>query len=1317
ARSYVFDITGAMHDTTGRVRFTFLFKTYIDMIGFDTSADQTLEVTEVPMESATLGWHGIDAKTATGDIYDYAYGQTGSPIPTIPGTYTKFGNVTSLLHGTDDKFFIYGTCDEIQMRFEPVAAPAQGLNRRYVAFIDGYYKSDKSLVPLEVSPLPFSAMSNYPYPETESYPADSDHATYLSQWNTRVETGEPRVPVGEAGLTDDGTHRSLNVDYVSLEVGYQDATASTAGGCSMCHNVHGQPDAETGAMTVGSVWKSEDRLCTGDGASGCHASTTASSAGVNIAAAFSGTDPRMHHDVAPKDQRATGSKIACSSCHNPHRDSGGSKISNPDAKGSAATGTSRYLNADGKMYVLVGALHDGAKPVISAVSLDASALFTAPRVSWTTNEVASTWIDWGTTTSYGETAGGNTPVTSHSVVMSGLTANVTYHYRLRSADQLGNEQVSADYTYTPLAPPALPVPTPAPDTAFDNGAGVPYTLSWSAVTSPDGDPVQYQLVVDATAYPWQSANSKTLTMWGGQHSWKVRVRDAVHIDAATPYTEADVFYVTDNTIYSGSCPFLFTWDGDSYEFEADTFVGGRIGTKRGASYLRPTPSDSYVVRTPVAEKDGSLEFRLVEERYETDYLDKISLKAVDAPAGARVFAEKPVSGAPYPTFPGSLHTVRDLRAPLSARHLNSDTDVLGKISADDGEQLVLNEQREADFTYQTIEMDLGDVADAPKVKIVMDAVSCFPVTTEGLAHSATFNSRTKLEVQDNAGVWQTVPTSVASLTLPPEFSRPFIFDITNAARSSSGKVRFTYLYKTYIDSIQVDTSADEPITVTDVPLDSATLASHGVDEQTGNGDISEFNYGEAVSQGELFPGAYTKYGDVSPLLSGSDDKFVIAGQGDELTLRFTPPAEPAQGLARQFVFDVDGYYKDAKTDLARTVEPLPFHAMSNYPYPSTESYPSDAEHDAYRVEWNTRIVEAESNQAAASTGSLLARLVEAVESAFDSVRDAAVALLDGGTNRIVVAKADETQRIHYSVNTDRLGVRLTLQDGSLATAAVANAWQSTGSAPTPAGPGSVVVAASTQIAAKDGDYWITDLATTDRNTNWQLAEVQLTESARKSVHNVFVEWVGHGEPTATYPTSLYLWNFETNAWDVKASGQAATDLAFNAEEEQTDNSFCLKCHDGTAPSGVTLPAGSRDIATAWTATTGDVHGAAVGSGNYQSGLSPEYKAGQPAIPCGTCHDSHGTGNLYHLRSTINGKSGISAATGSTVESACRACHTGDAGVWHQSCNDCHFDPESHVSAPYVGAGQDCASCHSHAKTWSHPASCHCGPWPSTFKTF
>lgn len=82
------------------------------------------------------------------------------------------------------------------------------------------------------------------------------------------------------------------------------------------------------------------------------------------------------------------------------------------------------------------------------------------------------------------------------------------------------------------------------------------------------------------------------------------------------------------------------------------------------------------------------------------------------------------------------------------------------------------------------------------------------------------------------------------------------------------------------------------------------------------------------------------------------------GPGDELRLRFEAAKLPPlpQGWTRDFLLKVDGWAKDRdpNTAFSTTVEPLPFHGMSRYPYPISEHFPDDEAHARYRREYNTR---------------------------------------------------------------------------------------------------------------------------------------------------------------------------------------------------------------------------------------------------------------------------------------------------------------------------------------------------------------------------
>ncbi len=185
-----------------------------------------------------------------------------------------------------------------------------------------------------------------------------------------------------------------------------------------------------------------------------------------------------------------------------------------------------------------------------------------------------------------------------------------------------------------------------------------------------------------------------------------------------------------------------------------------------------------------------------------------------------------------------------------------------------------------------------------------------------------------------------------------------LVDITNMFQNHDYRVRLSYFIKNIIDSITFDTTADEPMEITEVPFASAELSYGGYNATaTVFDDIYTFIYGTKIDKPVVYmPGSYTRYGDVTPLLTTIDDKFVIMGQRDELTYRFSVPAPVEAGKRRQLLLYGNGYYKASKLPDGRTVEPLPFAAMSNFPYDeSVEHYPDDAEHQQYRTEYNSRI--------------------------------------------------------------------------------------------------------------------------------------------------------------------------------------------------------------------------------------------------------------------------------------------------------------------------------------------------------------------------
>jgi GH18 family chitinase len=95
----------------------------------------------------------------------------------------------------------------------------------------------------------------------------------------------------------------------------------------------------------------------------------------------------------------------------------------------------------------------GGPPVITGITTS-NITSNAATVQWTTNVASNSQVEYGTTTSYGNT----TPVdaslpTSHSVTLSGLAADTLYHYRVISTEAAGYQAVSSDQTFTTAPPP------------------------------------------------------------------------------------------------------------------------------------------------------------------------------------------------------------------------------------------------------------------------------------------------------------------------------------------------------------------------------------------------------------------------------------------------------------------------------------------------------------------------------------------------------------------------------------------------------------------------------------------------------------------------------------------------------------------------------------------------------------------------------------------------------------------------------------------------------------------------------------------------
>ena len=142
----------------------------------------------------------------------------------------------------------------------------------------------------------------------------------------------------------------------------------------------------------------------------------------------------------------------------------------------------------------------------------------------------------------------------------------------------------------------------------------------------------------------------------------------------------------------------------------------------------------------------------------------------------------------------------------------------------------------------------------------------------------------------------------------------------------------------------------------------ATLGFRGYPRQVSGetpGDLTYY-YEQSSPTGPFsrFRGSYTEYGNVTPLLTSIDNRFVVFGTGEDIDAEFDTAGQPSlpRGWTRDYFFYANGFVKDMDFHEATpfTVAEMPFHGMATYPYPLAEHYPDDAPANSYRFDWNDR---------------------------------------------------------------------------------------------------------------------------------------------------------------------------------------------------------------------------------------------------------------------------------------------------------------------------------------------------------------------------
>ncbi len=429
-----------------------------------------------------------------------------------------------------------------------------------------------------------------------------------------------------------------------------------------------------------------------------------------------------------------------------------------------------------------------------------------------------------------------------------------------------------------------------------------------------------------------------------------------------PDQPVDVVAIKEAPRLSGSCPMVYTWNGSEFEYISEVLGVAPLGASLARGVYFPVDHDEYVTirGEQLRERGGFLDLRMTEELRETAYIDKIRLLAVDHPHEIQIVSNEKAKGPPFPAF--KLYGVRSRIRPLAASNHRGE-DVLEGVLGSDRRYAMFDRDFEnrAERHSLTLEFPESDVEDAV---LFLEGWVDWSSASSIVAASQTPSSAIQppfLQLQDEHGAWV---TAVADLGLPGGTLRTIAVDLSGRFPSRSRKVRLVTNMCVYWDAAYLAQGAHAPpVRLTHLPADTAQLRFRGFSRNHvagGRTQPERFDYQEvsATSNWNPTPGLYTRFGDVRELLGSEDDRFVIMGAGDEIELRFASAELPAlaPGWTRDYLLLVDGWAKEneANTAFGDSVEPLPFHAMSGYPYRIDEHYPSTPQHRADLELYHTR---------------------------------------------------------------------------------------------------------------------------------------------------------------------------------------------------------------------------------------------------------------------------------------------------------------------------------------------------------------------------
>jgi tetratricopeptide (TPR) repeat protein len=412
-----------------------------------------------------------------------------------------------------------------------------------------------------------------------------------------------------------------------------------------------------------------------------------------------------------------------------------------------------------------------------------------------------------------------------------------------------------------------------------------------------------------------------------------------------------------------SCPILYTWNGQKFDFVSDFLGGCALGYLEEPGRYGVPDTDEYVKirHNQLAPRGGRLSIRMANQLEEVILFDMVRLLAVDHPEGVEIYPnERLFSAPPYPEF--HIHTASG-SIPVKSALDGKGIDWTAALVTSDRDFVrgfrLLPYKGYAE--EHTLELDLGDTRNAPRILLLLDGWIDYATSSSNFA-AAQAGLRLmppRLEAWDGA-VWRTV---LEEMGFPAGLPKIIPIDLTGKIpKVQKCRIRIVTNMRIYWDMASVVASPEDTrLKVTTLEPVLAKAKWLGYPKETSPDGRVPFGYDfaarEAIAPWKTHRGLFTPLGDVLNLLKSADDRYVTLAHGEVIAADFSERDLPAlpSGWTRDWLLHVDGFGKDMDihSEHADTLEPLPRH--KELPYRSDYwRLPKEMEWNAFRRQYMKR---------------------------------------------------------------------------------------------------------------------------------------------------------------------------------------------------------------------------------------------------------------------------------------------------------------------------------------------------------------------------